>query len=197
MTVLSDRLDALLPQTQCTRCGYPACRPYAEAMAAGEAPINRCPPGGTAGVERLANALNRDVLPLDPDYGEAHGVERIARVIEADCIGCTKCIQACPVDAIVGAMNLMHTVLDDECNGCELCLPVCPVDCIVMDDAPWLPPAFERAPQFRARFDARNRRLERWAAEDETRRRGRREATTTDLDPVADALRRARAARPS
>lgn len=189
MIDLADRLDALLPQTQCTRCGYPACRPYAEAMATAAAPINRCPPGGAAGIERLASALGRDVLPLDPACGEAHAAERIARVVEADCIGCTKCIQVCPVDAIVGAMNLMHTVLDDECNGCELCLPACPVDCIVMEEAPLLPPAFERAPQFRARFDARNRRLERRAHEDEARRRRR---PTSSADPVADALRRAR-----
>jgi electron transport complex protein RnfB len=187
---LADTLDALLPQTQCTRCGYPACRPYAEAMASGEAPINRCPPGGAAGIERLANAMDREVLPLDPECGEAHAIERIARIIEADCIGCTKCIQVCPVDAIVGAMNLMHTVLDDECNGCELCLPVCPVDCIVMEQAPALPPAFDRAPQFRARFEARTQRLERWAREDEARRRERR---TAAIDPVAEALRRAQA----
>jgi Na+-translocating ferredoxin:NAD+ oxidoreductase subunit B len=192
---LADTLDALLPQTQCTRCGYPACRPYAEAMAAGEAPINRCPPGGAAGIRRLATALGRDVIPLDPACGEAHAVERVARVVEADCIGCTKCIQACPVDAIVGAMNLMHTVLADECNGCELCLPVCPVDCIVLEADPALPPAFERASQFRARFEARNRRLQRWTQEDEARRRGRR-AGAGAADPVAEALRRAQV-RPS
>ena len=195
MTTLADRLDALLPQTQCTRCGYPACRPYAEAMAAGQAPINRCPPGGDAGVRRLATSLGRDVIALDPACGETHAVERIARVVEADCIGCTKCIQVCPVDAIVGAMNLMHTVLDDECNGCELCLPVCPVDCIVMEDAPSLPPAYERAPQFRARYEARTQRLARWSREDEARRRERR-AAAAGVDPVADALRRAQA-RPS
>jgi electron transport complex protein RnfB len=129
---LADRLDALLPQTQCTRCGYPACRPYAEAMAAGQAPINRCPPGGAAGIGRLAAALGRDVVPLDPECGDAHAIERIARVVEADCIGCTKCIQACPVDAIVGAPKLMHTVIVDYCTGCDLCLPPCPVDCIEM-----------------------------------------------------------------
>jgi Na+-translocating ferredoxin:NAD+ oxidoreductase subunit B len=191
---LADTLDSLLPQTQCTRCGYPACRPYAEAMAAGEAPVNRCPPGGAAGVARLASALGRDVLPLDPACGEERAVERVAQVVEADCIGCTKCIQACPVDAIVGAMNLMHTVLADECNGCELCVPACPVDCIVMEDAPALPPAYARASRFRARFEARTGRLARWTREDEARRRERR-ADPPALDPVAAALQRAQQAR--
>lgn len=191
MTGLADRLDSLLPQTQCTRCGYPACRPYAEAMAEGAAPINRCPPGGAAGIARLAAATGRDILPLDPACGQEQPVEHVARVIEADCIGCTKCIQACPVDAIVGAMNLMHTVLPDECSGCELCLPACPVDCIVMEAVPALPPAFVRASQFRSRYEARKLRLDRWAHEDEARRRERRSASTVALDPVAEALRRA------
>jgi electron transport complex protein RnfB len=126
---LADRIDALLPQTQCRQCLFPACRPYAEAMARGEAEINRCPPGGEAGIRALAALLGRPVLPLDP----AHGVEKprvVAVIREAECIGCTKCIQACPVDAIVGASKLMHTVLADWCTGCELCLPPCPVDCI-------------------------------------------------------------------
>jgi Na+-translocating ferredoxin:NAD+ oxidoreductase subunit B len=184
---LADQLDALLPQTQCTRCGYPACRPYAEALAAGETEINRCPPGGAAGVERLARALDRAVLPLDPACGIEKEIETVARVVEADCIGCTKCIQVCPVDAIVGAMNLMHTVITDECNGCELCLPVCPVDCIEMLEMPSLPPAYVRAPQFRARYEARNTRLARWSDEDAVRRQQRKIA----LDPVAAALARA------
>ena len=126
---LVDRIDALLPQTQCRQCLFPACRPYAEAIARGEAEINRCPPGGDGGIRALAALLNRPVLPLDP----AHGVEKprvVAFIREAECIGCTKCIQACPVDAIVGASKLMHTVLADWCTGCELCLPPCPVDCI-------------------------------------------------------------------
>lgn len=184
---LADQLDALLPQTQCTRCGYPTCRPYAEALAAGETEINRCPPGGAAGVERLARALGRAVLPLDPACGIEKEIETVARVVEADCIGCTKCIQVCPVDAIVGAMNLMHTVITDECNGCELCLPVCPVDCIEMLEMPGLPPAYVRAPQFRARYEARTTRLARWAGEEAARRRQRKVA----LDPVAAALARA------
>jgi len=108
------RLDAALPQTQCTRCGYPACLPYAEALADGRAEINQCPPGGAAGVARLANILGRAPLPLDPQFGEERGVEVVAQVIEADCIGCTKCIAACPVDAISGGPNLMHTVISAE-----------------------------------------------------------------------------------
>ncbi len=125
------RIDAVLPQTQCTRCGYPACRPYAEAIARGEAAINRCPPGGAEGVRTLARITGRPVLPLDP----ACGIEtptRVAIIDEDACIGCTKCIQACPVDAIVGASKLMHTVVADLCTGCELCVAPCPVDCIAM-----------------------------------------------------------------
>ncbi len=189
MPGLADTLDALLPQTQCTRCGYPACRPYAEAMAAGEAEINRCPPGGAVGIERLAAATGRALLPLDAQCGVEKNVEVVARIIEADCIGCTKCIQACPVDAIVGAMNLMHTVLVDECNGCDLCLPVCPVDCIVMEPLPGAPPAFERAAQFRGRHNAREQRLARWTQDDEARRRHRKSAVPAS-DPVAAALAR-------
>ena len=189
MNALADRLDALLPQTQCTRCGYPACRPYAEAIAAGDAEINRCPPGGLAGIGRLAEATGRAVIALDAECGEEKMVETVARIIEADCIGCTKCIQVCPVDAIVGAMNLMHTVIRDECNGCDLCLPACPVDCIVMEPAPEAPPAFERAVQFRGRYLARNERQARREREDEDRRRIRKAAVPA-LDPVAAALAR-------
>ncbi len=132
---LADRIDAALPQTQCRRCGYPACRPYAEAIARGEAAINRCPPGGGQGVRTLARITGRPVLPLDPEYG-AETPPRVAIIDEAVCIGCTKCIQACPVDAIVGANKLMHTVIADLCTGCELCVAPCPVDCIEMVASP-------------------------------------------------------------
>lgn len=128
---LVDRIDAALPQTQCRRCGYAACRPYAEAVARGEAAINRCPPGGIEGVHALARITGRAVSPVDPECG-AETPPRVALIDEDACIGCTKCILACPVDAIVGAAKLMHTVVADLCTGCELCVAPCPVDCIAM-----------------------------------------------------------------
>lgn len=136
MTALAERLDQLLPQTQCGQCGFDGCRPYAEAMARGEAGIDRCPPGGDAGARALAKALGVAPRPYDRTRGD-HKPIRPARIIEADCIGCTKCIQACPVDAIVGGPKHMHTVLAGLCTGCELCVPACPVDCIVMVDDTW------------------------------------------------------------
>ena len=126
-----DQVDAILPQTQCGQCGYPGCRPYAEAIAAGEE-HNRCPPGGESTVVALSELLGREVLPLDAEEGSALDVKRVAVIREDECIGCTKCIQACPVDAIVGAAKLMHTVIADECTGCDLCVEPCPVDCIDM-----------------------------------------------------------------
>jgi electron transport complex protein RnfB len=128
---LADRIDALLPQTQCTKCGYDGCRPYADAIAEGAAPINRCPPGGDEGITALAALLQTSVLPLDLERGEP-GPLLVARIDESHCIGCTLCIQACPVDAIVGANKHMHTVLADWCTGCDLCVAPCPVDCIQM-----------------------------------------------------------------
>ncbi len=128
---LADLLDDLLPQTQCTKCGYPACRAYAEAMASGEAQHNQCPPGGAEGIARLASALGKTVIPLNP----LNGIERerpVAVIDERACIGCTLCIQACPVDAIVGAAKQMHTVVPELCTGCDLCVAPCPVDCIAM-----------------------------------------------------------------
>ena len=161
-TLLAARIDALLPQTQCTRCGYPTCRAYADAIATGETGINHCPPGGADGVAALAALLGRPTMPLDP----ANGVEApplVAVIDEAICIGCTKCIQACPVDAIVGAAKRMHTIVAAECTGCELCLPPCPVDCIALvaiDDRPLARErVMQRATHARARFDARNARL--------------------------------------
>src|SRR5438105_3732090 len=137
-TVTADAIDALLPQTQCRRCRYDSCRAYAEAVAAGQAPINCCPPGGDATVAALADLLGCPALAIDPSCG-VRTPPAIARVGEATCIGCTLCIQACPTDAIVGAARLMHTVIADRCTGCELCLPPCPVDCIAMLPAarPW------------------------------------------------------------
>jgi len=130
-TSSADRIDGLLPQTQCGQCQFAGCRPYAEAIAKNEADINQCPPGGDAGIRALAALLGREPKPLNPE----HGIEKprvVALIDEAVCIGCTKCIQACPVDAIVGAPKLMHTVIAAECTGCELCLPPCPVDCIAL-----------------------------------------------------------------
>ncbi len=128
---VADQVNALLPQTQCAQCGYPGCRPYAEAIAAGKAEINQCPPGGEALIKSLAELLGKAELSLNPD----NGIEQSATVAVIDenrCIGCTLCIQACPVDAILGAPKLMHTVIAGECTGCDLCLPPCPVDCIDM-----------------------------------------------------------------
>lgn len=126
-------LDAL-PQTQCTRCGYPDCAAYAHAVAAGEAPINRCPPGGVEGIERLAALTGQPVQPLDAACG-VEGPRQMAVIDEAWCIGCTLCLNACPVDAIVGGNKFMHTVIEAHCTGCELCIPVCPVDCIALEPA--------------------------------------------------------------
>ena len=128
-----DELDAALPQTQCGQCTFPGCRPYAEAMAAGEADINQCPPGGEATIQQLAEILGVEPKPLSEEHSENAAEElMVARIVESDCIGCTLCIQACPVDAIIGASKQMHTVIESECTGCELCLPPCPVDCIEM-----------------------------------------------------------------
>lgn len=131
-TTLAERLNALLPQTQCTRCGYAGCRPYAEAMASGEAAPNRCPPGGPSTLVSLATALGVAELPLDTSCGTFQP-PRVAVIDESICIGCAKCLPACPVDAIVGARKLLHTVIATECNGCELCIAPCPVDCIRLE----------------------------------------------------------------
>jgi electron transport complex protein RnfB len=129
---LVDKIDHILPQTQCGQCGYPGCRPYAEAMASDEADINRCPPGGETTIIALADLLGKEPKPLDPETGEEKSVPTVAVIDENICIGCTLCIQACPVDAILGAAKQMHTVIAKECTGCELCLPPCPVECITM-----------------------------------------------------------------
>ncbi|TAM30646.1 MAG: electron transport complex subunit RsxB [Rhodanobacter sp.] len=194
MTTLADRIDAILPQTQCEQCGYHGCRPYAEAIARGEAEINQCPPGGADGIAKLAALLDRPALPLNSE----HGTEKprmLARIIEADCIGCTKCIQACPVDAIVGAAKLMHTVIVDDCTGCELCVPACPVDCIVLEPMPTEQLDQAHADAAREHFRKREARLAREAAKREAELAARKAAVdvTAASNPVLAALARARA----
>ncbi len=167
-TAAADAIDDLLPQTQCTRCGYAGCRPYAEAIARGEANINQCPPGGTETMLALAELTGRGALPLNKDNG-LESAPTVAFIDEARCIGCAKCLPPCPVDAIVGAPRLMHTVLAELCTGCELCVAPCPVDCIVMMPvlaspalaALSLPPAAAS----RARHRAHEARTQRRAAE--------------------------------
>ncbi|HKT71384.1 MAG TPA: RnfABCDGE type electron transport complex subunit B [Steroidobacteraceae bacterium] len=154
----SDEIDALLPQTQCTRCGYEGCRPYAQAIAHDEARINQCPPGGAATIEALAARLGKPVLPLNPANG-VEGPIRVAVIDESLCIGCAKCLPPCPVDAIVGAKRQMHTVVAELCTGCELCVAPCPVDCISMvarEGVPVPAPALNRH-----RFEAHNARTAR------------------------------------
>lgn len=158
--VSADEVDALLPQTQCTRCGYSGCRPYAAALVAGTAEINQCPPGGAATIAALAALLERAVLPLNPLNGSEQPA-LVAQIDETLCIGCAKCLPPCPVDAILGAQKHMHTVLLGLCTGCELCVAPCPVDCIRMvprASLPGAPPAPAPA-ENRERYEARNARL--------------------------------------
>ncbi len=150
------RIDALLPQTQCTRCGYSGCKPYAVAIANGEARINQCPPGGNATILALAELLGRPVEALNPAHG-MEGPPLVAWIDESRCIGCARCLAPCPVDAIIGAAKHMHTVLIERCTGCELCLPPCPVDCIEM--WPGAAPEENQPTRNRIRFDAHNARL--------------------------------------
>lgn len=183
---LADRIEDLLPQTQCTKCGYPACRPYAEAIAAGSASYNQCPPGGTEGVARIATLLGKPVIPINP----VHGLERerpVAVIDESACIGCTLCIQACPVDAIVGAAKQMHTVIASLCTGCDLCVPPCPVDCIDMQAATpgrtgWAAWSQADAAAARARHDARTSRLQREKQENDARLAAKALAKLAEVD---------------
>lgn len=178
-----DALNRLLPQTQCTQCGYAGCRPYAEAMILEQAPINRCPPGGAAGIAMLAAHTGRQALALDPACGREQP-RRIARIVAELCIGCTKCIAACPVDAIVGAPKRLHAVLASECTGCDLCVPPCPVDCIEMVEPPPALAVWTRADAdaARERHQRRAERLQRVAREELARRADRAQAHLTELD---------------
>jgi len=199
---LADALDAALPQTQCTRCGYPDCRRYAEAMADASADINRCPPGGAEGIVRLAAITGRPVKPLDPERG-AEGPRTRAVIDEAWCIGCTLCIKACPVDCIVGASKRMHTVIAEQCTGCELCIPACPVDCIALVNVTggrsgWDAWSSADADASRARYSFRSARLERDGREDNERLAAKAQAKLDDLaaasaitDPAALERKRA------
>ena len=192
---MADRIDAILPQTQCEQCGYHGCRPYAEAIALGQAAINLCPPGGSAGIHQLAALLNMPLLPLDP----AHGMEKprtLAVIVEADCIGCTKCIQACPVDAIVGAAKLMHTVISDDCTGCELCVPACPVDCIALLPSPAVNQDVAHADAARIHFNRRQARLQRNDVQRDAELAARKAAvgdSAVARNPVLEAMARAKA----
>ena len=188
---LIERIDALLPQTQCQRCGYPDCRSYAAGLAAGTAEINQCPPGGQEGVVRLAALLGRPALALNPAHG-FEGPMTVAVIDEQWCIGCTLCLKACPTDAIVGTHKRMHTVIEPYCTGCDLCLPVCPVDCIQMLPvalpngepnqatgwAAWSPAQAEQA---RQRYTQRQQRLERQATAQQQRLIAKAESKLADL----------------
>lgn len=180
---LAARLDAALPQTQCTRCGYPDCRSYAQAIAEGQADIHQCPPGGAEGIARLAALTGRPARPLDPDCG-LEGPRSVAVIDEDWCIGCTLCLDACPTDAIVGASKRMHQVIEAHCTGCELCLPVCPVDCIALENASgertgWAAWSAAQANAAQQRYQQRSARLARNEA-----------ATTASMDtrPSAPSL---------
>ena len=174
-----EEINALLPQTQCGKCGFKGCRPYAEAIASGIADINQCPPGGDEGIKAVADFLGVEPKPLNEAFGQ-HQPNRVAFIIEEDCIGCVKCLQACPVDAIVGAAKFMHTVIESECTGCELCLAPCPMDCIEMrptlgnETSPAIKAAVAR--HARQRYDLRGLRKEREEAEKLDRAKQKKEA---------------------
>lgn len=212
---LEQRIHRALPQTQCTRCGYPDCAGYAKAIASGLAEINQCPPGGAQGVERLSRLTGRPALPLNPDYG-SETARSTVYIDENWCIGCTLCVDACPVDAIVGSNKRMHTVLESHCTGCALCLPVCPVDCMLLENATgektgWNAWSATQAEQSRLRYQSGTLRRTRAAQEQQHRLLEKAEHKLADLqahsrhtDPaildhkravIAAAVERARAKR--
>jgi electron transport complex protein RnfB len=181
----TDTIDAALPQTQCTRCGFPDCRAYAQAIAEDGAAINRCPPGGAQGIVRLAHLTAQPVVPLDPEHGE-EGPRRLAIIDEAWCIGCTLCLKACPVDCIVGGPKQMHTVVAEQCTGCELCIPACPVDCISLVDVTgtrtgWDAWSETQAQEARERYAFHRRRLQRDQREREEWLEAKARAALADL----------------
>jgi electron transport complex protein RnfB len=178
-------LNDALPQTQCTRCGFPDCASYARAMAEGQAAINQCPPGGQTGIERLAALTGQPVVSLNSEHG-TEGPRRVAIIDEAWCIGCTLCIKACPTDAILGANKLMHTVIEPWCTGCELCIPVCPVDCIALENVTgeqtgWAAWSADQAQTARSRFEARQLRLQREEAAHQRQQVAKAEHKLADL----------------
>jgi electron transport complex protein RnfB len=185
LSPLAERLNNALPQTQCTRCGYPDCRAYAQAMADGQAAINQCPPGGAQGIARLAQLTGQPVVALNPANG-TEGPRQLAVIDENWCIGCTLCIKACPVDCIIGASKLMHTVIEDQCTGCELCIPACPVDCISLHNVTpgasgWAAWSAEQAQASRGRYEFRTARLLRDKQEQEARLAAKAAAKLQDL----------------
>ena len=178
-------LNDALPQTQCTRCGFPDCASYARAMAEEQTPINQCPPGGQAGIERLAALTGQPVIPLNPEHGQ-EGPRLVAIIDEAWCIGCTLCIKACPTDAILGANKMMHTVIEPWCTGCELCIPVCPVDCIQLENMTgeqtgWAAWSAQQADTARGRYASRQQRLVREEAEHQKHLQTKAEHKLADL----------------
>lgn len=185
MKSLAETILAALPQTQCTRCGYPDCAGYAQAIAQGEAGINQCPPGGAQGIERLVQLTGKPFVPLDPKFG-AEGPRTVAFIDEAWCIGCTLCIKACPTDAILGSNKRMHTVIEPYCTGCELCIPVCPVDCIVLENVSgtasgWNAWSDEQAATARQRYAFHQLRAERDKQENDQRLEEKAEIKLADL----------------
>jgi len=186
---LADRIDAALPQTQCTRCGYLDCRSYAEAVANSEAGINQCPPGGEAGIARLADLTGRPALPLSAEHG-VEGPRVLAVIDESWCIGCTLCIKACPADCIVGAPKQMHLIVAEQCTGCELCVPVCPVDCISLVEATpglsgWAAWSQPQADEAKERFEFRKFRRHREKLENDERLQGQLQNKLADLPSVS------------